>query len=282
GFLTSVMTGTAYETSAEMASRLGAFAGYKLNQKSMLKVMKKHQSSVAKIQWSLLPPEFKKISTDIWKQVLFQGTKHGYRNSQATVIAPTGTIGLVMDCDTTGIEPDFSLIKNKKLSGGGYLKIVNQSVPSALKKLSYSEEQIGLIVKQIAENSSMLNSGIHPEHYAVFSCATGDMALSPEAHLKMMAAVQPFISGAISKTVNLPESATLEDISNTYKRAWQLGLKSVAVYRDNSKFTQPLTQAKPVVKASVFPRCTECGYETILESGCYRCVNCGTTTACSS
>lgn len=300
-FLSALMTGVAYETSAEMAKAKGAFAGYKKNKTSMLKVIKKHKNSLTKIDWQYLPSGYKKISQQIWQQVQIKGQRYGFRNAQATAIAPTGTIGLVMDCDTTGIEPDFSLIKNKKLSGGGYLKIVNQSVSVALKKLNYSEIEITKILKQISENSSVVKTDIKLEHQKIFSCATGDLALSPEAHLKMMAAVQPFISGAISKTVNLPESATVEDISETYKKAWQMNLKSIAIYRDNSKFIQPLTShKKPILQSSEqnkdqnkdqgkvqnntkkFPHCTECGFETVLESGCYRCTNCGTTTACSS
>lgn len=279
GFLTATMTGVAYRTSVEMAKQLGAFEGFRSNKKSMLKVMGLHAKAVKKIEWSYLPKEFQKTTSDIWRTILKSGAKHGFRNSQATVIAPTGTIGLIMDCDTTGIEPDFSLIKNKKLSGGGYLKIVNQSVGSALVTLGYSDHSVKKIISQIAETGSILKTDIKNEHYGVFACATGDLALSPEAHLKMMAAVQPFISGAISKTVNLPNESGVEDVSRTYRKAWKLGLKSIALYRDGSKFVQPLSS---VAAKSSFPKCTECGYDTILESGCYRCVNCGTTTACSS
>jgi ribonucleoside-diphosphate reductase alpha chain len=287
GFLTAVMTGVAYETSAEMAHKIGAFAGFKKNKQPMLKVMKKHQKALADIGWSALPDQYREKVYEIWKNVLSKGERHGFRNAQATVIAPTGTIGLVMDCDTTGIEPDFSLIKNKKLSGGGYLRIVNQSVGIALEKLGYLPKEVEKILVQIEESGSVLKSDIKTEHRNVFACATGELALSPDAHLKMMAAVQPFISGAISKTVNLPSESTVKDVSDTYKRAWELGLKAVAIYRDGSKFVQPLSNANfnPVKKKddeSNFPPCTECGYPTVLESGCYRCTNCGTTTACSS
>jgi ribonucleoside-diphosphate reductase alpha chain len=234
-----------------------------------------------------LPDQYREKVYEIWKNVLSKGERYGFRNAQATVIAPTGTIGLVMDCDTTGIEPDFSLIKNKKLSGGGYLRIVNQSVGIALEKLGYLPKEVEKILVQIEESGSVLKSDIKTEHRNVFACATGELALSPDAHLKMMAAVQPFISGAISKTVNLPSESTVKDVSDTYKRAWELGLKAVAIYRDGSKFVQPLSNANfnPVKKKddeSNFPPCTECGYPTVLESGCYRCTNCGTTTACSS
>jgi ribonucleoside-diphosphate reductase alpha chain len=284
GFISSLMAGVAYSTSAEMATVSGAFSGFKKNKNSMLKVMLQHQKAQKKINWKLLPSELQEASEYYWQMVLRSGKKQGFRNAQATVIAPTGTIGLIMDCDTTGIEPDFSLIKNKKLSGGGYLKIVNQSVDLALKKLNYSEEQRIVIQKQIAETGSILKSDIKKEHLSIFACATGDLALSVDAHLKMMAAVQPFISGAISKTVNLPANATIEDVSQTYLKAWRMGLKSIALYRDGSKFVQPLNNSVKDLKnnESEFPKCTECGYETVLESGCYRCTNCGTTTACAS
>lgn len=277
GAISSMMAGQAYFTSAEMAQVRGPFAGFKKNKTSMLKVISRHNRAVRKIQWDLLPAELKKLNFELWKGVQKRGQLIGYRNAQVTVIAPTGTIGLVMDCDTTGIEPDFSIIKNKKLSGGGYLQIVNQSVPPALRKLGYNEKQTELILKQLINDGVSLNScDIKEEHKDIFACATGDRALTALAHLKMMAAVQPFISGAISKTVNLPSTATVQDISHTYQTAWKLGLKSVAVYRDGSKVAQPLN------KKSEYPVCTECGHPTILESGCYRCVNCGTTTACAS
>lgn len=285
GFLTAVMTGVAYETSAQMAKEAGPFTGFKKNRTSMLKVIKKHQKALAGIDWKLLPDSYKKVAVGLWKTAVDSGERYGYRNAQATVIAPTGTIGLVMDCDTTGIEPDFSLIKNKKLSGGGYLKIVNQSVSVALEKLGYLPKDVEKILIQIEESGSVLKSGIKSEHHQIFSCATGDLALTPAAHLKMMAAVQPFISGAISKTVNLPANSSVEDVSDTYKQAWQLGLKAVAIYRDGSKFVQPLSTAGITPKKAEeanHPACTECGYPTVLESGCYRCTNCGTTTACSS
>jgi ribonucleoside-diphosphate reductase alpha chain len=248
----------------------------------MLQVIKKHSSAVKQIEWSFLPKEFAEVASLIWKDVIRKGQKQGFRNAQATVIAPTGTIGLVMDCDTTGIEPDFSLVKSKKLSGGGFLKIVNQSLAYVLKSLKYSTSEIVEIEKALLQTSSILKTKIKPEHRTLFSCATGDLALSSEAHLKMMAAVQPFISGAISKTVNLPNSATVEDVSRTYQLAWMLGLKSVAIYRDGSKFVQPLNKAEIQKNEKAFPLCSECGFQTVLESGCYRCTNCGTTTACAS
>ncbi|MBC7740725.1 MAG: vitamin B12-dependent ribonucleotide reductase [Bdellovibrionaceae bacterium] len=286
GFLTSLITSVAYQTSVDMAKLVKPFAGFNKNKTSMLKVIKSHQKANAKIVWSHLPKEMQRLCQSIWVDVVTRGQKFGFRNAQATVIAPTGTIGLVMDCDTTGIEPDFSLVKNKKLAGGGHLQIVNQSVEILLKKLNYNSVEIEKIKKNLLASNSVLKSGIRLEHITLFACATGDVALPPAAHLKMMAAVQPFISGAISKTVNLPNSASVNDISQTYQQAWSLGLKSVAIYRDGSKFAQPLSSVTPkksdVVSEPVYPRCSECGHATILESGCYRCTNCGTTTACAS
>jgi ribonucleoside-diphosphate reductase alpha chain len=293
GFITALMCGVAYETSADMARELGPFAGYKKNKKSVLAVLKKHETSLKEVNWKLLPPSFRELATTTWARAIVKAKRWGVRNAQATVIAPTGTIGLVMDCDTTGIEPDFSLIKNKKLAGGGYLKIVNQSVPKALQKLGYSQSEIEKIMQQLEGKGSVLKTDIRSEHRPVFYCATGDLALKAEAHLLMMAAVQPFISGAISKTVNLPATASVQDVSETYLKAWKLGLKSIALYRDGSKFVQPLSSASAQSEQSKMssktpreiqhnPKCTECGYETVLESGCYRCTNCGTTTACAS
>ncbi|AGH95912.1 vitamin B12-dependent ribonucleotide reductase [Pseudobdellovibrio exovorus] len=284
GALTSILAGTAYKTSAEMSAILGSFAGYQKNKTEMLRVLKRHQTSLKHVQWRNLPQELKANASEVWETVIATGKKHGYRNAQATVIAPTGTIGLVMDCDTTGIEPDFSLIKNKKLSGGGYLQIVNQSVSHALKILGYSSDSIRQIIECVSQTGSIRGSGVQSEHESIFACATGDLSLSSDAHLKMMAAVQPFISGAISKTVNLPAEATVEDISRTYFQAWKLGLKAVAIYRDGSKFAQPLNaqNTKDAEEEKPLPLCGECGHQTILESGCYRCLNCGTTTACAS
>ena len=278
GALTALMTGQAYLESTFLAQKLKPFAGFSKNKKSMLKVISEHQKNLKNISWELLPEEFEVICKDIWKDVLSRGPKYGFRNAQVTVIAPTGTIGLVMDCDTTGIEPDFSLIKNKKLSGGGSLKIVNQSVAIALKTLKYSEPDQKEILTHIENTGNVLNSKLNQAHYKIFETATGELPISPEGHLLMMAAVQPFISGAISKTVNMPSSATVEDISRIYKMAWSLKLKSVAIYRDGSKFAQPLSGKSD--KTDNF-KCTECGGATQLESGCYRCLNCGTTTACA-
>nr|BFD62308.1 hypothetical protein BdHM001_09890 [Bdellovibrio sp. HM001] len=291
GALTSLMTGVAYLTSSEMARAKGPFDGFRRNRSSMLKVMKMHERAVGKIPWRLLPAGVDKAVKNLWKGVLYNGTKHGYRNAQATVIAPTGTIGLLMDCDTTGIEPDFSLIKFKKLVGGGEIQIVNQSVDTALQALEYPQPERQAILKYIEENNSVVGAPhIRPEDVAVFDCATappGHRVLSPESHVLMMAAVQPFVSGAISKTVNMPSTATEDDISRIYFLAWELGVKAVAVYRDGSKQSQPLNlKEKPkVVEEVSVPnftmKCPECGSDTVLTSGCYRCPNCGTTVGCS-
>src|ERR1700759_3370089 len=187
-------------------------------------------------------------ATKQWQQCLKLGEKHGYRNAQASLLAPTGTIGLMMDCDTTGIEPDLALVKFKKLVGGGSMQIVNQTVPRALKNLGYPSEQIEAITEYISEHGHVVDApGLRPEHYEVFDCAMGERAISPMGHVRMMAAVQPHLSGAISKTVNMPESATVEDIEKIYFEGWKLGLKALAIYRDNCKVGQPLSVSKKKV-----------------------------------
>lgn len=292
GALSSLMSGVAYITSAEMARAKGSFAGFRINRAAMLKVMKMHESAVKKVNWSHLPKGLKAAAQNLWKGVIYNGVKYGFRNAQATVIAPTGTIGLLMDCDTTGIEPDFSLIKFKKLVGGGEIQIVNQSVEPALKALKYSPEIIPEILEYVALNNTVVGCPLVKEtDYAVFDCATGapgQRVLSAESHVKMMAAVQPFISGAISKTVNLPNSATEEDIGEINMLAWRLGVKAVAVYRDGSKQSQPLNmkmkeggKTVDAVSPGYTMKCPECGSDTVLTSGCYRCPNCGTTVGCS-
>lgn len=340
GMITACLHGEANLTSIEIAKSKGAFNGFQKNKKSMLKVVEKHRSALNKIDFKFLPQqEFSEVKS-IWNDVLEQGEKFGFRNAQATVLAPTGTIGLLMDCDTTGIEPDFALVKFKKLAGGGYFKIVNQSVPLALKALGYTEKQIPEIVEYAVGTSSFKTSpfvneesllkrgfsnldiaklqdqlasavdldqvfsawnlgddlvkklnlkidseksilkqlgfseeqiyqatkiicGMHTlegaphlknEHYSVFDCANkcgpeGKRFISPEGHIKMMAAAQPFLSGAISKTVNLPHEATVEDIQSLYEKSWLLGLKAVAIYRDGSKMSQPLSQKEKNKKA---------------------------------
>ncbi|MFS4457787.1 vitamin B12-dependent ribonucleotide reductase [Bdellovibrio sp. HCB2-146] len=289
GAITALMTGVAYLTSSEAARAKGPFDGFRKNKTAMMKVMTMHQKAVSKIQWHFLPDGLDQAVANLWKGVVYNGNKHGLRNAQATVIAPTGTIGLLMDCDTTGIEPDFSLIKFKKLVGGGEIQIVNQSVVPALETLKYSPEDIEVIVNYIREHNTVEGcEKVRPEDVATFDCATaapGQRVLSPESHVHMMAAVQPFISGAISKTVNLPADASERDISDIYFLAWRLGIKAIAVYRDGSKLSQPLNAKKKVGEDTTIERptmkCPECGNDTVLTSGCYRCPNCGTTVGCA-
>ena len=193
-----------------------------------------------------------RLATEQWQRGNALGAEHGWRNAQASVLAPTGTIGFMMDCDTTGIEPDFSLVKFKKLVGGGSMQIVNQTVPRALRSLGYQQEQIEAIVEFIAEHGHVVDApGLREQHYEVFDCAMGERSIAPMGHVRMMAAVQPFISGAISKTINMPESATVEEIEEIYRAGWELGLKALAIYRDNCKVGQPLsTRKKPAAARS--------------------------------
>lgn len=241
--ITSLMTGTSYKRSAELAGIVGPYAGYQRNAEAHKRVMRKHQA--ANDQVRVLHTEdgrVLKLATQAWADVIKTGEKNGFRNAQASVLAPTGTIGFMMDCDTTGIEPDFSLVKFKKLVGGGSMQIVNQTIPRALKKLGYQPEQVEAIVAYIAEHGHVIDApGLKTEHYEVFDTAMGARSLKPMGHVRMMAAAQPFLSGAISKTVNLPESATVEEIEDVYMQSWKLGLKATAIYRDNCKVGQPLS-----------------------------------------
>lgn len=266
--LTALMTGEAYRVSALMAKTKGSFNGYKKNQSVMLKVMNQHAAAWKKqsIEWqgkSFPNKELQKQVGLVWKETLTLGKKYGYRNAQATVIAPTGTIGLLMDCDTTGIEPDYALVKTKKMVGGRFTEIVNQSVRRALETLGYSAKDREQIVFYILKEKTIEGCPqLKAEHLPVFDCANkaspkGTRFLKPEAHLHIMAAAQPFISGAISKTVNLPQDCSVEAIREVYLQAWKLGLKSVALYRDGSKLSQPLNieagrDVNPIV-------CFECG-----------------------
>ncbi|MEX2487170.1 MAG: vitamin B12-dependent ribonucleotide reductase [Nitriliruptoraceae bacterium] len=245
GAITALMTGHAYRTSAEIAKVVGPFNGYARNAQPMLRVIGKHRDSVESIDPRPVQPELVAAARQAWDDALALGTEHGFRNSQASVLAPTGTIGLMMDCDTTGIEPDLGLVKMKKLVGGGSLMIVNQTVPQALRHLGYTEEQVEAVVAYIDENKTIHGApALKPEHTKIFQCAMGDDAIHYMGHVKMMAAAQPFISGAISKTVNLPEDATVEDIEQLHLDAWKLGIKAVAIYRDNCKVAQPLSVSK--------------------------------------
>ena len=252
GAITSLMTGTSYKRSAELAAVVGPYDGYARNAEAHKRVMRKHAAANDAIRtMHEIDKDVQKHATAAWADVLKVGSKNGWRNAQASVLAPTGTIGFMMDCDTTGIEPDFSLVKFKKLVGGGSMQIVNQTIPRALRLLGYTEETVEAIVEYIAEHGHVVDApGLKPEHYEVFDCAMGERSIKPMGHVRMMAAAQPFLSGAISKTVNLPESATVEDIEDVYMQGWKLGLKALAVYRDNCKVGQPLADAKASKKAA--------------------------------
>jgi ribonucleoside-diphosphate reductase alpha chain len=244
--ITSLMTGTAYKTSAELAAVVGPYDGYARNAEPHKRVIGKHADASENIRpVGTMERDILDLASQTWQECMELGATNGYRNAQASLLAPTGTIGLMLDCDTTGIEPDLALVKFKKLVGGGSMQIVNQTVPRALKNLGYPHEQVEAITEYIAEHGHVVNApGLRPEHYDVFDCAMGERAIKPMGHVKMMAAVQPHLSGAISKTVNLPESATVEDIEKIYFEGWKLGLKALAIYRDNCKVGQPLSDAR--------------------------------------
>jgi len=243
--ITALLTGTSYATSAKIARRVGPFAGFHKDREGVIRVLKKHREAVNAIDASLVSEELLNAAATAWDEAVELGEQYGVRNSQASVLAPTGTIGLMMDCDTTGIEPDLGLVKHKKLVGGGSMNIVNQTVPRALKALGYSKKQIDDIVNHIDVEKTITGAPhLKDSHKAVFSCSMGDNSIHYLGHVKMMAAVQPFISGAISKTVNMPEDATVEDIQQIHIDSWKMGLKAVAIYRDNCKVAQPLSMAK--------------------------------------
>ncbi len=244
--ITAVMCGQAYLTSARIAEAVGPFPGYGINEESFLDVIRMHRDSTSRINAKNVSPELYTAARECWQMAYEVGRDAGYRNAQVTVIAPTGTIGFMMDCDTTGIEPDLSLVKYKKLVGGGVIKIVNNTVPQALIRLGYTAEQAEKIVEHIDSTGTIEGApGIKDEHLAIFDCSfrpmNGNRFIHHMGHIKMMAAVQPFISGAISKTINMPEESTVEDIMDAYMESWRLGLKAVAIYRDNSKRVQPLS-----------------------------------------
>jgi ribonucleoside-diphosphate reductase alpha chain len=256
--VTALMCGEAYRTSAEIAGRMGPFPGYAKNQKPMMRVIRKHRAAVDEIRPDLVPTGLLSAAARAWDEALETGARHGFRNAQVTVLAPTGTIGFMMDCDTTGVEPDIALVKYKKLAGGGMLKIVNQSVTLALRNLDYGEEDVHAIIKHLDERETIEGApGLKPEHLAVFDCAfkptQGHRTIHYMGHVRMMGAVQPFLSGAISKTVNMPETVTSEEIAKTFLEAWKIGVKAVAIYRDNSKRTQPLNTGRPGAVAGAGP-----------------------------
>jgi ribonucleoside-diphosphate reductase alpha chain len=243
--ITALMTGHAYATSARTAGRMGPHEGFAENAEPMINVLRMHRDASYQIDASKAPEEILQAAQRAWEEAVDLGTRHGVRNAQASVLAPTGTIGLLMDCDTTGIEPDLGLVKFKKLVGGGNMSIVNQTVPRALRVLGYSEDEVSAIVAYIDENKSIVGApALKPGHLPVFACSMGDNTIHYLGHVKMMGAVQPFISGAISKTVNMPEDATIEEVENLHMDAWRLGVKAVAIYRDNCKVGQPLSTAK--------------------------------------
>src|SRR5438876_3887816 len=247
--VTSILSGESYAQSARIAERLGPFAGYGLNEEPFLRVIDKHRRSAYRTNTRALPADLADAATKVWDEAYALGQQFGYRNAQISVLAPTGTIAFMMDCDTTGIEPDIALVKYKKLVGGGMLKIVNQTVPIALKRLGYDQKQINEIVQYIDENDTIEGAPhLLESHLAVFDCAFkpahGTRSIAYMGHVRMMGAVQPFISGAISKTINMPTTATVEEIEQAYYEAWRLGLKAVAVYRDGCKRSQPLSTAR--------------------------------------
>ena len=257
--VTALMTGRAYRKSAEIAARMGSFAGYQPNAAAMIGVIAKHRASVGNIENAhSVPDDLLSACRTAWDEALDLGEVSGYRNAQATVLAPTGTISFMMDCDTTGVEPDFSLVKSKKLVGGGEITIVNKTVPMALEKLGYAPNEVEEIVAFVDERNTVVGAPyVKSEHFPVFDCAIGERAIHYMGHVKMMGAVQPFISGAISKTVNMPENVTVEDVMQLYVDAWKLGTKAIAIYRDNCKVAQPLsgkTEAgKGLVAAALAP-----------------------------
>lgn len=259
GALTAIMTGEGYRQSALIAQNIRPFEGFETNREPMLGVIRKHRAHVDKINHDIIPEYLVDSAKQVWDDALTIGKEYGYRNSQISVLAPTGTIGFMMDCDTTGVEPDIALVKYKKLVGGGYLKIVNNTVPLALSTLGYNEQQIDEIVKYIDANATIEGAPhLKDKHLPIFDCAfkavNGTRSIHYMGHIKMMSAVQPFLSGAISKTVNLPSEAAIDDIEQAYIEAWKLGLKAIAVYRDGSKRTQPLSTKKDTGKSEPVPQ----------------------------
>ena len=251
GAISALMTGHAYTVSARTAGRMGPFAGYHKNQAPMLEVLRMHRAEVAKIDEELVPTDLLSAAQEAWDDAVETAERYGVRNSQATVLAPTGTIGLLMDCDTTGVEPDLGLVKTKKLVGGGTMSIVNQTVPRALGKLGYSDQEIADIAAYIDQHNSILGAPhVLPAHLPVFACSMGDNTIHYRGHVQMLGAVQPFISGSISKTVNMPEEVTVEEVEQLHIEAWQMGIKAIAVYRDNCKVGQPLATTKSAAVAA--------------------------------
>ncbi|MFF7994859.1 vitamin B12-dependent ribonucleotide reductase [Kitasatospora xanthocidica] len=267
GAITSLMTGTAYRRGAELAGVVGPYDGYARNAAAHQQVMKQHaDASLDAVPVDELDAPVWLAANKTWQDVVRVGAQNGFRNAQASVLAPTGTIGLMMDCDTTGVEPDLALVKFKKLVGGGSMQIVNGTVPRALKRLGYQNEQIEAVVAHIAEHGNVVDApGLKSEHYEVFDCAMGERVISAMGHVRMMAAIQPWISGAISKTVNMPESATVEEIEEIYFEAWKMGVKALAIYRDNCKVGQPLSAKKKDSEAKAEEATAPVAVEKVVE-----------------
>ncbi|MHB0927387.1 MAG: vitamin B12-dependent ribonucleotide reductase [Candidatus Nanopelagicales bacterium] len=265
--ITSLMTAVTYKRSAELAAVVGPYAGFKRNAEAHSRVMRKHAAANDSLRtYSSFDADITKAAAKAWAEGNALGAKNGWRNAQASLLAPTGTIGFMMDCDTTGIEPDFSLVKFKKLVGGGSMQIVNNTIPHALKKLGYTEETVEAIVDYISQHGHVIDApGLKLEHYAIFDTAMGARAITPMGHVRMMAAVQPFLSGAISKTVNMPETATVEEVEEIYFQSWKVGVKALAIYRDNCKVGQPLSdaKAKPAAESVVAEAVTKIEYRPV-------------------
>ncbi|MCB0367208.1 MAG: vitamin B12-dependent ribonucleotide reductase [Bdellovibrionaceae bacterium] len=284
--LSAWMQAEALKTSCELAQIKGSFAAYKANHESYeLVLAQQHASAQRLVESPGFPEELKGDLVQIYQQAMDDGKVHGFRHAQLTAIAPTGTIGLFMDCETTGIEPEFALVKNKKMAGGGVVTQVNSAVDAALKRLGYGPDIREELLQYVIQHGHLEGAPhLKPEHLPVFDCAvpTGKAkrTIRPEAHLEVMAEVQPFVSGAISKTINLPESATTKDIGELLIKAWQMGLKSISIYRDGSKLVQPLSVAKKDQNGSTL-KCSHCGHEALVQGGCFRCPNCGHADACN-
>ncbi len=270
--ITSLMGGHAYATSARIAARMGPFAGFADNEEHMLRVLGMHRDASRRIDGiDALPPYVARAAQDAWDTAVRDAEEHGVRNSQACVLAPAGTISFMLDCDTTGIEPDLALVKTKKLVGGGTMSIVNATVPRALAHLGYDDDQVAAIVAYIDTEKSIVGAPhLAPEHLPVFACSMGDNVIHYEGHVRMMAAVQPFLSGAISKSVNMPEHVTVDDVAALHQQAWELGLKSVAIYRDNCKVGQPLSTTKKAADATAAPATAERIVERVVEKVVHR------------
>ncbi len=291
--ITSLMSATAYETSVELARQLGAFKGFAANRESMLQVLHAHaqlsagnpqtfgQVDFPALNKQAVPADFQLLvdrANASWQRVVSAAKQHGVRNAQVTAIAPTGTIGLLMDCDTTGIEPDYALVKTKKLVGGGQKTIVNRVFMSGLRRLGYDEKTIAALSQQVLVSGELVGSDLlREDDKKVFQTSLGKNSLSPMAHLLMVAACGPFVSGGISKTINLPHESTPDDVSQLYLKAHQMGVKSISIYRDGSKLSQPLSAV-----SGAFLPCPKCGKEALVPAGtCHKCENCGETTSCS-